>query len=168
MPVSLENKDIKILLSYIARNAIYKTGEENRVLNKMERGMKRIKTSSAKAKGRDLQQWVCRAIADMIQIPYNQQNDQCEIHSREMGQAGIDIILRGEAIRKFPYSVECKNSEGINVKEALHQAQTNCYPNTSAIVVHKQKGLKEPIVIMEWSVFEALFRQIKFYKGLGQ
>ena len=53
-----------------------------------------IKTSSAKAKGRSLQQWVCQKISDLLNIPWGK--DEL-IASREMGQSGVDIRLIGEA-----------------------------------------------------------------------
>ena len=69
---------------------------------------KRIKISSAKAKGRNLQKWVCGKISKLLNIPWGK--DEL-IASREMGQSGTDVRLIGEALEKFPYSVECKWQE---------------------------------------------------------
>ena len=53
---------------------------------------RRIKPSSAKAKGRSLQQWVCQKISDLLGIEWGK--DEL-IASREMGQSGTDIRLLG-------------------------------------------------------------------------
>ena len=42
-----------------------------------------------------------------------------------MGNQGIDIQLSTAARAVFPWAVECKNSERLNIWKALDQAQTN-------------------------------------------
>ena len=128
-------------------------------LTRCQKTQKKITVTSAKAKGRNLQQWVCQKIADITGLPYVQQDDQCEIHSREMGQAGTDIVLRGEALRRFPYSVECKSSEFLNLQATVEQASGNMYIGTDWIIVHKKKALPTPIVIMAWDTFERLVKK---------
>ena len=163
MPIQLENKDTARLLAMFAdaetgTSPSTKTEAEARdaLRKRLVRSLTKIKPSSGKAKGRDLQMWVCGKIAEIAGVCFDQHDDQCLIHSREMGQPGRDIVLRGAALQKFPFSVECKNSEGLSVTEALQQAQSNCAPGTAALVVHKRKSLKQPIVIMEWDTFERL------------
>ena len=117
-----------------------------------------MKPSSAKAKGRNLQQRVCRGIAELLHLPFDQQDDQCLIHSREMGQSGIDIILRGVAQKQFPFSIECKNTETFSVYKAIEQAKSNQSKNTEWAVVHK-KNHSEPIVIMDWAAFLKLMQR---------
>lgn len=158
MPIKLENKDTKLLLTAIQKSGPW-TGAMMTLVKRLERSLRQIKVASGKAKGRDLQMWVCGKIAELSGVCFDQHDDQCLIHSREMGQAGIDIVLRGEALRKFPFSVECKNSEGLSMIEALQQAQSNCSPGTAALVVHKRKSLKQPVVIMEWDTFESLVKR---------
>lgn len=118
----------------------------------MEKG---IKISSRKAKGRNLQKWTCQKIADIFKIKYNQQDDQCLIHSREMGQSGIDIILRGDVYKKLPFDIECKAVEKFNLYQAIEQAKSNTESNRYWLVVHK-KNYSNPIVIMDWEAFEYL------------
>ena len=67
-----------------------------------------MKSSSAKAKGRRLQQWVCQQIASVTGLPFGK---DMTIASREMGQSGTDVRLVGEARDAFPFSIECKNQE---------------------------------------------------------
>jgi len=123
-----------------------------------------IKISSRKAKGRNLQYWVCNKISELIDIPYNQSDDQCLIHSREMGQHGNDVILRGEALKLFPFSIECKNSESFNLINTLDQVNNNKTKNTDIMIVYKNKKIK-PIVIIDWETFEKLYKQT-IKKGL--
>lgn len=118
----------------------------------------RITHGSAKGKGRALQQWVCQRIAELVGVPYNQQDDECLIHSREMGQSGTDVVLRGIAAVRFPYSVECKSSEGMSVQGFVIQASKNVRPGTDWLVVYKCKALDAPVVIMSWATFASLER----------
>lgn len=113
-----------------------------------------ITRRSAKQKGLNLQKWVCQKLADLIGIEYNQSDDQCEIHSRESGQHGTDIILRGKARELLPFSFECKNTEHFNFNDSVQQAIQNQEKGTDWIVIHKNKELKNPVVIMDWNVFE--------------
>jgi len=161
MTVSFEGKEIRALLnnlpSYIGESPAYDSAKK-----KLVRALKPIKTSSAKGKGRDLQQWICRRISQIIGVPYDQSDDQCLIHSREMGQSGVDIILRGEALLRFPFSIESKSTESLSLVDAIRQAQSNKVDSTDWIVVHKRKSFKKPVVILEWDVFERLSRSSVF------
>jgi len=118
-----------------------------------------MKTSSRKAKGRKLQKYICSRIADIFDLNYDQEDDNCAIHSREMGQSGTDVVLRGDLNKKFPFSVECKNTEKLNLYEAIGQAKSN-QKNKFWLLVHK-KNHKEPIAIMDWKTFEYLIRELK-------
>ncbi len=42
-----------------------------------------------------------------------------------MGAGGEDIMLSAKARNMFPYSVECKNQETLNVWKAFEQAEHN-------------------------------------------
>lgn len=119
---------------------------------------KKIKVSSAKGKGRNLQYWVCERIADITGIPWVQSDDNCEIHSREMGQAGVDLVLRGKAAEKFPFSIECKSSEQLNLVDTVNQATRNNLPGRNWLIIHKRKAIPNPIVVMDWKTFEWIWR----------
>lgn len=84
-----------------------------------------MKTSSCKAKGRRLQNEVAMLLADVTGITYETDG---EIDVRPMGQAGVDIILRGEAKKKIPFSIECKCQERLNIWKAIEQAEKNGEP----------------------------------------
>ena len=70
-----------------------------------------MKTQSAKAKGRKLQQWVRDQIIEQLEVHPE------DIESRSMGAGGEDLIMARAARQKFPFSVECKNVEKLNVWE---------------------------------------------------
>lgn len=131
--------------------------ESSKLRKKIERAGKVLKTSSRKAKGRNLQYWVCEQISRITGIPYLQSDDSCLIHSREMGLSGKDIVLRGEAYKRFPFSVECKNSEDLDLPNTIAQVKANTKEGEIWIIVHKRKTIKEPIVIMSWDGFERIW-----------
>ena len=149
--IKLEKKEILYLSSLLIGKDCIK------LRKKLQRALTPIKTSSAKAKGRNLQKWVCGKISEIIDIPYDQQDDQCLIHSREMGQAGVDIILRGNALIRFPFSIECKNTESFSIGPTITQIENNLILGTDWIIVHKKKMYKQPLVMMYWETFQKLF-----------
>ena len=89
-----------------------------------------MKTSSAKAKGRRLQQKFMQLLIEQLDI------DPEDIESRSMGAGGEDLIMSKAARNKFPYSIECKNLEKLNIWSAWDQANGN-------------KGLYEPLVVIK-------------------
>ena len=96
-----------------------------------------MKTQSAKAKGRKLQKWFRELLIDVLEI------HEEDIESRSMGAGGEDLIMARAAREKFPYSIECKNVEKLNVWDAYDQASSN-------------KGKYEPIVVMRKNNKKAL------------
>lgn len=112
-----------------------------------------IKPSSAKAKGRALQQWVAAAFSRVTGIPWGPE-DEKEIQSRPMAQRGVDVILRGRAAELLPLSIECKNGESFQLVSTVEQARANTKPGTDWIIVHKRKKFRNPIVMMDWKTFE--------------
>ena len=89
-----------------------------------------MKTQSRKAKGRRLQQQFMQLLVEKLDI------DSEDIESRSMGAGGEDLIMSKAARLKFPYSVECKNQEKLNIWAAWEQANGN-------------KGLYEPLVVIK-------------------
>ena len=78
-----------------------------------------MKTSSAKAKGRRFQQWVRDKLIEQLDIHPE------DIESRSMGAGGEDLIMARAAREEFPYSIECKNQESLNIWKAYEQATEN-------------------------------------------
>jgi hypothetical protein len=109
-----------------------------------------MKTSSAKAKGRRLQQWVRDQLIEQLDVHPE------DIESRSMGAGGEDLILARAAREKFPYSIECKNQESINIWKAYEQAQENS-KNYEPIVIIKRNNTK-PLVLVDADFFMKLHK----------
>lgn len=133
--------------------------ECERLIKKFERAEKKIKVSSAKGKGRNLQYWVCERIAKIFGIKFVQSDDNCLIQSRPMGQHSVDIILRGELRKKFPFSIECKCQENLFLPEWIRQARENVLPDTHWMLIFKKQTIGgDPIVCLDFKTF------LEFYK----
>ena len=104
-----------------------------------------MKTQSAKVKGRRLQQWVVQQLIETFDIHPE------DIKSCSMGAGGEDVVMARAAREKFPYSVECKNVEKLNVWDAYDQAKANA-GNYEPIVIMKKNG-KKPLVIIDAEYF---------------
>ena len=89
-----------------------------------------MKTQSRKAKGRRLQRQFMQLLIEKLDI------DPEDIESRSMGAGGEDLIMSKAARTKFPYSIECKNQEKLNIWAAWEQANGN-------------KGVYEPLVVIK-------------------
>ena len=89
-----------------------------------------MKTQSRKAKGRRLQQQFMQLLIEKLDI------DPEDIESRSMGAGGEDLIMSKAARNKFPYSIECKNQESLNIWKAWEQANGN-------------KGIYEPMIVIK-------------------
>jgi hypothetical protein len=77
-----------------------------------------VRPQSAKAKGRRLQQEVRDAI--LAAFPELEPDD---VRSTSMGASGADILLSPAARKRFPFYVEAKNRETLNIWQALAQAE---------------------------------------------
>ena len=64
-----------------------------------------------------------------------------------MGAGGEDLIMDRVHHAKFPYSIECKNVEKLNVWEAYSQAIENS-GDYEPLVVMKKNG-KKPLVVVD-------------------
>jgi len=132
----------------------------DRIIKRIQRVKKPIKIQSRKAKGRSFQKQIADDIANLLNIKYDQQDDNCLIHSREMGQSGTDIVLRNEAQTQFPFSIEVKNQNYISLLQFINQAKYNKKDNTDWMIVIKSIKLNKPIVVLEWEAF------LKYIKDL--
>ena len=110
-----------------------------------------MKTQSAKAKGRKLQQWVRDQIIEQLEVHPE------DIESRSMGAGGEDLIMARAARQRSPFSVECKNVEKLNVWEAYEQAKSNS--NDYEPIVIMKKNQKKPLVVVDADFFISLFKR---------
>ena len=110
-----------------------------------------MKTQSAKAKGRKLQQWFTTLLVNALGM------DEEDMESRPMGSQGEDIIMGKLSRNKFPYSIECKNQESVNVWKAYAQAQENCKSYEPLVVIKRNRS--KPLVLVDAEHFVSLFEE---------
>ena len=100
-----------------------------------------MKTQSAKAKGRNLQKWVVNKLIETFDIHPE------DIKSCSMGAGGEDVVMAIASRERFPFSVECKNVEKLNVWDAYEQAKANS--NGYEPIVVMKKNHKKPLVVLD-------------------
>ncbi len=81
------------------------------------------------------------------------------IASREMGQSGTDVRLLPEALRRFPWSVECKRCENMSVPAWVEQTKANQMPGTDWLLVCRRNNEKA-IAILDLKVFFEILKLI--------
>jgi hypothetical protein len=89
-----------------------------------------MKPSSAKAKGRDFQRITAAVVCAALDLP----PEDCR--PAVGGENGCDLKLSNAARKRFPFGVECKKQEKLEIWKALEQAETNA----------KAEGLKPLLV----------------------
>ena len=100
-----------------------------------------MKPRSAKNKGKRLQNKIRDLILEKFDIL-----EPDDVRSITMGDSGEDILLSPAARRLFPFSVECKNQEKLNIWGALEQAEDNS-GNHTPIVIFKRNRTKTYAVL---------------------
>ena len=110
-----------------------------------------MKPSSAKAKGRHLQGWTRKKLIEEYGI------HEEDIKTAVMGESGEDIKMARAAREKFPFSIECKNTERLNVWQAYDQAKENCGKYEPIVVMKKNR--KKPLVVIDAEAFIKLMNK---------
>jgi len=103
-----------------------------------------------------LQKLTAQKISDITGIECGK---DCDIESRPMGQSGTDVILRGEAKKLFPFSVECKAQESWSIPAWIKQAQANEMVGTDWLLVAK-RSREKPVIIMDMDTFFGLMKAV--------
>ena len=104
-----------------------------------------MKTQSAKAKGRRFQQWVRDKLIEVLDIHPE------DIERRSMGAGGEDLIMARAAREIFPYSIECKNQEKINLWESYKQATENSGKYEPVVFIKRNNH--KPLVVVDADYF---------------
>ena len=115
-----------------------------------------MKPQSAKAKGRKLQQQFRALLIENLQIHPE------DIESRSMGAGGEDLIMARAAREKFPYSIECKNVEKVNVWESYKQATENSKDYEPLVVIKKNNH--KPLVVLDAEKFVKIYQKSNLSK----
>ena len=111
-----------------------------------------MKTSSAKQKGRKLQQWMRDLLIKKLDVHPE------DIESRSMGSQGEDLIMARAAREKFPLSIECKNQEAVNVWKSYEQASENSGEYEPVLVIKRNKS--KPLVVIDAEYFVSMFKEV--------
>lgn len=114
-----------------------------------------MKTSSAKQKGRKLQQLVRDRL--LSAFPQLEQDD---IKSTSMGAQGEDVQLSPAARKIIPIAVETKARRGIAVGRWYEQAEEHAIAVKDEVnpVVVMKEDRKEPLVLISLDFFVALLQ----------
>ena len=109
-----------------------------------------MKTSSAKAKGRKLQDWVRTKLIEYLDEDHTHELDK-EITTAIMGENGADVKLSSACEHLFPFSIECKNQEKFTgIYNMLEQAQSHSdLPPILFIKMNRRK----PLVVLDAEQF---------------
>jgi len=95
-----------------------------------------MKSRSAKAKGRRLQQQV----RDLLLERFSPKLEPDDIRSAIMGESGEDLKLSPAARKLIPYSIECKNQEKLSIWDSLKQAEENSGNHTPLLVFKRNRS----------------------------
>ena len=105
-----------------------------------------MKPQSAKAKGRRLQQDVRNRLIEELDVHPE------DIESRSMGASGEDLIMARAARKKFPYSIECKNQEKLNVWNAYTQCDVNAKHYEPLVIIKKNNFKSLAVVDLDYFI----------------
>jgi hypothetical protein len=111
-----------------------------------------MKTQSAKAKGRRFQQWVRDILIEKLSVHPE------DVESRSMGAGGEDLIMARAAREKFPYSIECKNQESLNVWKSYEQAESNSGKYEPVVFIKRNN--QKPLVVVDAEYFVKLHSRV--------
>lgn len=90
--------------------------------------------ASKKAKGRRLQKEVAKKIIEKLCL------EEDDVRSTSMGKAGEDIEMSPVAQKYFPFSIECKNQESMNIWRALKQAESQNRKRKPLVVFKRNRS----------------------------
>lgn len=110
---------------------------------------------SRKNKGKRLQNYTRDVILETFK---NLESD--DVISAIMGESGVDIKLSPAARKVFPYSIENKNCEKLDIYKAIEQAETNAKENTVPVVVFK-KNFSDIYISIPFQHFIELVKIVK-------
>jgi hypothetical protein len=102
-----------------------------------------MKPSSAKQKGRLLQQWVRDTI-----LKYSPSLEPDDVRSTSMGASGEDVQLSPAARKQYPISIECKSRASYAFFKDYDQAVINTPKSCEPVLVAKANH-RRPVVIID-------------------
>lgn len=109
-----------------------------------------MKTSSAKAKGRRLQDLTRALILKYLNFSTN------DVKTAIMGEQGRDVHLSSKAFKGFPYAIECKNQERLNIWSAYNQASKHGKGEPLLVI---SRNRQKPLAVVDLEYFIKLHRK---------
>ena len=103
-----------------------------------------MKPRSAKNKGKRLQ----NQVRDLILEKFHQLEED-DVRSTTMGDSGEDVLLSPAARKLFPFSVECKNQEKLNIWDSLNQAEENSGDYDPVLIFKRNRSKTYAVVNVE-------------------
>jgi hypothetical protein len=111
--------------------------------------------ATRKAKGRSLQNFV----HDEVLKNFKGILEDGDVKKAIMGESGIDIKLSPHARRIFPYGVECKNTEKINIWAAINQCEENAEKEKLKPLLVIKRNRTDVHVVLRWEDFLKLSKE---------
>jgi len=111
--------------------------------------------ATRKAKGRSLQNFV----HDEVLKNFKGILEDGDVKKAIMGESGIDIKLSPHARRIFPYGVECKNTEKINIWAAINQCEENAEKEKLKPLLVIKRNRTDVHVVLRWEDFLRLSKE---------
>ena len=111
-----------------------------------------MKTRSAKAKGRRLQDWVRTQLVKKLGLPANTDLVTTAI----MGEKGMDVKVVSTLRNKWPFSIECKNRETFSGIYKILEQSAKQDSNLIPLAFLKMNNMK-PLVILEAETFLEIY-----------
>ncbi len=109
-----------------------------------------MKIKSSKAKGRRLQDWMRDALKSRLGIP------DTDVRCALMGEGGTDVKIHSKSLSKFPYNIECKNVERLNIWKAWEQCTKHNGAGHPLLVLSKNR--RNPLIIVDAEHFIGLYK----------
>ena len=121
-----------------------------------------MKTRSAKNKGKRLQ----NDVRDLILETFKELEPD-DVRSTTMGDSGEDILLSPAARKLFPFAVECKNQERLNIWDSLSQAEWNAGPHIPLLVFKRNRSKTYVAMNIDYLMDLLNDKEISFNRILG-
>ncbi|MGH9426410.1 MAG: hypothetical protein ACRD2L_08930 [Terriglobia bacterium] len=114
-----------------------------------------MKTSSAKAKGRRLQN---RVAAELQATGTPHGLEEGDVKPVSMGVSGVDIVLTPAAKKLFDLLVECKNHEKLNVVGVFNEHLEKYAEKLGLKLLVHSRNRSEDLVTMRWADFVKILK----------
>lgn len=112
-----------------------------------------MKSASCKGKGRRFQQEVRDDLIREFRL------NPVDLQSTAMGQSGCDIYLSQAARDTFPFAVECKNVELLNIWTAMKQCEANAEKVGLRPLLVFRRNRTDPRAVLRWQDFLAIWNE---------